>query len=191
MRFPFQRDKDRTAVRNGPPPLRTDAFMRHAMDAWGDTVYRVALAQTGSPSDADDVFQDVFVRLLENGAAFENDEHLKAWLLRVTVNRCHDLARSSWNRRTSGLEREHAGIPAPDSFQADIWEVVGTLPPDLRIAVHLFYVEGYATEEIARIVNCKPATVRTRLHRARLLLRDTLQESQVAFERTRPSPERS
>ena len=121
MRLPFQR--------NNPQPLRSDAFLSCAMDAWGDTVYRVALAQTGSPSDADDVYQDVFMRLLEHEAPFDNDEHLKAWLIRVTINRCRDLTRLAWNRRTEGLERELASIPAPDAFRADIWDVVGALSP--------------------------------------------------------------
>ena len=176
MRLPFQRKNQPAAARDSPKPLRSDAFLLEAMDAWGDVVYRVALAQTGSPSDADDVFQDVFMRLLENDTAFESDEHLKAWLLRVTVNRCRDLARLTWNRRTEGFTREHADIPAPDAFDADIWEVVGALPPDLRIPVHLFYVEGYATEEIARITGCRPSTVRPRLHRARQQLRSMLED---------------
>ena len=108
-----------------------------------------------------------------------SDEHLKAWLLRVTINRCHDIARLSWNRRTGGLEQEHIDIPAPDAFRADIWEVVGALPPDLRTTVHLHYAEGYSTEEIARIAGCKPSTVRTRLHRARERLRTTLLDEQL------------
>ena len=103
MRLPFQRKNQPAAARDSPKPLRSDAFLLEAMDAWGDVVYRVALAQTGSPSDADDVFQDVFMRLLEHDTAFESDEHLKAWLLRVTVNRCRDLARLTWNRRTEGF----------------------------------------------------------------------------------------
>ncbi|MFR8009368.1 MAG: RNA polymerase sigma factor, partial [Gordonibacter urolithinfaciens] len=147
MHIPFKRKTGRTDAADNPCPLRSDAFLKRAMDAWGDTVYRVALAQTGSPSDADDVYQDVFMRLLEHTAAFESDEHLKAWLLRVTINRCHDIARLSWNRRTGGLEQEHIDIPAPDAFRADIWEVVGALPPDLRTTVHLHYAEGYSTEE--------------------------------------------
>ena len=167
------------------------------MDAWGDTVLRVALAQTGSPSDADDVFQDVFMRLLENSTTFKSDEHLKAWLLRVTINRCHDLARSVWNRRTEGFERQHADIAAPEAFRADIWEVVSELSPDLRAVVHLFYVEGYSTEEIAAIVECQPSTVRTRLHRARQQLRAPLQNEnddareELSHDRTskpQPSP---
>ena len=179
MHIPFKRTTGRTDAADNPCPLRSDAFLRRAMDAWGDTVYRVALAQTGSPSDADDVYQDVFMRLLEHTASFESDEHLKAWLLRVTINRCHDFARLSWNRRTGGLEQEHVDIPASDAFRADIWEVVGALPPDLRTTVHLHYAEGYSTEEIARIAGCKPSTVRTRLHRARERLRTTLRDEQL------------
>lgn len=154
--------------------LRSNEFLQQAMDRWGDSVYCVALSQTGSPADADDVYQDVFLRLLRDTTAFASDDHLKAWLLRVTVNRCHDLERLAWNRRTGPLKPEHAAIEAPDAFRSDIWEVVGALPHDRRIVVHLFYVEGYSTDEIARILQCKPATVRTRLHRAREQLRHRL-----------------
>lgn len=157
-----------------PPPLRPRAFLEDAMDRWGDTVYRVALAHTGSPADADDVYQDVFLRLIKDTTSFASDEHMKAWLLRVTINRSHDLTRSSWNRRTTSLELQHTDIAGPSPFRADVWEVVGTLPPDQRDAVHLFYVEGYSTDEIACIAGCQPATVRTRLHRARERLRETL-----------------
>lgn len=170
-----QDDEGRSATVGPQARLRSDAFLKRAMDLWGDTVYRVALAQTGSPSDADDVYQDVFLRLLKDRTPFKSDEHVKAWLLRVTINRCHDLARSSWNRRTTPLDTQHMQVEAPDGFRSDIWEVVGALPPDQRIAVHLHYVEGYSTDEIARIVGCQPATVRTRLHRARERLKLDLQ----------------
>ena len=166
----------RRAARSDQPAssLRSDAFLARTMRLFGDAVYRVALAQTGSPADADDVYQDVFLRLLKDATAFASDEHLKAWLLRVTVNRCHDLARTAWKRRTEPLEREHADILAPNAFRADIWEVVAKLPEDQRAVVHLFYIEGYSTDEIARIMQCQPATVRTRLHRARQHLKADL-----------------
>lgn len=154
--------------------------MARAMADWGDAVYRLALGQTRSKADAEDVYQDVFMRLYSDATEFTSTEHLKAWLLRVTTNRCRDLTRSVWNRRTEGFERQHVDVAAPDAFRADIWEVVGALPPDLRAVVHLFYVEGYATEEIAAIVECRPSTVRTRLHRARQQLRTTLQNEKDA-----------
>ncbi|MDY3981486.1 MAG: RNA polymerase sigma factor [Paraeggerthella sp.] len=162
-------------ARSSDKALRSDAFLTRAMQLFGDAAYRVGLAQTGSPVDADDIYQDVFLRLLKDTTAFSNDEHLKAWLPRVTINRCRDLARTAWKRRTGPFEQEHADTAAPSAFRAEIWDVVGALPENLRIAVHLFYVEGYSTDEIAHIMQCQPATVRTRLHRARQQIKDRLE----------------
>ncbi len=89
--------------------LRPDAFLEDAMHRWGDTVLRLALSQLRDASDAEDVFQDVFVRLLKDRTAFNDDEHLKAWLLRVTINRCRDIGRSGWKRRNEPLARTPCG----------------------------------------------------------------------------------
>ena len=114
--------------------LRPDAFLEDAMPRWGDTVLRLALSQLRDASDAEDVFQDVFVRLLKDRTAFNDDEHLKAWLLRVTINRCRDIGRSGWKRRNEPLAERHAAlaIEAPDLLESDIWNAIGALPPDLR-----------------------------------------------------------
>ncbi len=84
--------------------VRSDAFLRSAMGDWGPTVYGLALARTCSPTDAQDVYQDVFVRLATDGTEFSDGEHLKAWLVRVTLNRCLAPARSPWRRRTVPLD---------------------------------------------------------------------------------------
>ena len=151
--------------------LREDAFLEDAMERYGDAVYRLALGQTRSRADAEDVYQDVFLRLLDSGTAFESPEHLKAWLLRVTLHCCVDLRRSAWWKRTAPLE---AAAPLSEEKGA-LWQAVEALPADLRTAVWLHYVEGYGTDEIAEIVNCCPATVRTRLHRARKKLQTELE----------------
>lgn len=163
---------------------RTEKFMRHAMAAHGNSVYLVALAQTRSEADAQDVAQDVFCRLLTDGTAFTSDEHLKAWLLRVTVNRCHELWRAPWRRRVestddAGRELPAHGAPVEDAALAElradpVWQALQALPEKLRVVTLLHYVEEYTTEEIARIVGSPPATVRTRLHRARKQMRETL-----------------
>ncbi len=75
------------------------------MRTWGSTVYRLALNQTQSPHDAEDICQDVFLRLLKDATAFKDDEHLKAWLLCVAINRCRDLHRSAWKRRPNSPTR--------------------------------------------------------------------------------------
>ena len=156
-------------------PLRTNEFLEDAMRRWGDTVLRLALNQMGNPADAEDVFQDVFIRLLKTPTHFNDDEHLKAWLLRVTINRCHDVRKSGWKQRNEPLGDRDATFDAPNLLESDVWEAVSQLPDDLRIAVHLHYVEGYTTDEIARIVECQPATARTRLHRARAALKTILE----------------
>ena len=84
--------------------LFEDAFLEGAMERYGDAVYRLALCRLGSRADAEDVYQDVFLRLLRDTTAFRDGEHLKAWLLRVTLHCCVDLRRSAWWKRTAPLE---------------------------------------------------------------------------------------
>ncbi|MEG0376745.1 MAG: RNA polymerase sigma factor [Raoultibacter sp.] len=154
----------------------SDAFLQSAMETWGDTVYRLALNQTRSPVDADDVFQDVFLRLYNDTTKFESQTHLKAWLLRVTINRCLDVRRSGWKQRNTPLGEAQYRIPSPvaDLYDSDVWEAVGNLPDELRAAIHLFYVEGYSTEELAEICGCNHSTMRSRLRRARVKLKSML-----------------
>ena len=165
------------ALRQSGANPHPEAFLKQAMADWGDAVYRLALGQTRSRADAEDVYQDVFLRLLDSGTAFESPEHLKAWLLRVTVNRCRDLARSGWKRRTVALDPEWDApdAAAHDDEDAADWDAVGQLPEQQRTAVHLHYVEGYSTEEIASALDCRPATARTWLFRARARIRELLE----------------
>ena len=170
----MRREKERASGR----PLRSDALIRQAMAAWGGSVWRLALAQTGSKEDAEDVYQDVFLRLAQNTTEFSGQEHLKAWLLRVAVNRCHDVARLRSRRPAVPLdsmpfEPTDAGTLSPDEVRA-LWEAVGELSESMRIVIHLYYQEGYSGKEIAEVLGIEPSTVRTRLQRARAQLRTSL-----------------
>lgn len=151
--------------------LRSDAFLCDAMERCGDAVYRLALCRLESRADAEDVYQEVFLRLLRDTTAFRDAEHLKAWLLRVTVNCCNDLRRSAWFKRTAPLEAAPDAAVPMDEQHDELWQAVRALPDDLRTVVWLHYVEGYSTDEIAALMGCSPVTVRTRLHRARKKLR--------------------
>ncbi|MDY3618137.1 RNA polymerase sigma factor [Agathobaculum sp.] len=163
--------------------LRSDAFLCAAMESCGDAVYRLALCRLRSRADAEDVYQEVFLRLIRDTTDFQDGEHLKAWLLRVTLSRCNDLRRSAWFKRTAPIdELPETAAPVPDEH-ADLWNAVAQLPYDLRIPIHLHYVEGYSTEEIADMVGCRPATVRTRLHRARKQLKLDLEGTDDEYER--------
>ena len=137
---------------------------------YGGMVYRLAYAQTRSRSDADDIFQEVFLRVVRTRPVFETERHEKAWLLRVTLNCLKSHWRASWRRNVPLDDR--IPFPAPEDSALD--EALRRLPPKYRAAVHLFYFEGYSADEIARMAGEKPSAVRTRLTRARQQLREML-----------------
>ncbi|MCI9610287.1 MAG: sigma-70 family RNA polymerase sigma factor [Oscillibacter sp.] len=144
------------------------------MKAYGDTVYRLALCRLQNAADAEDVYQDVFLRLLEQRAGRWDEEHLKAWLIRTALNRCADLGRLRRRRGTLSLEEVPDMARPADEAAAELWDAVGRLPENLRTAVHLFYGEGYESGEIGALLGIPAATVRSRLRRARAELRDLL-----------------
>lgn len=172
---------------------------RQIVDAYTDMVYRIALNQTRCAADADDVTQAVFLKLYERPPAWlagpaEADERLRAWLIRVTVNECRSLWRSLWRRRVELREvRDDETLPFEEPAFTDagheaLYVALGALPEKCRIVVHLFYFEDYGTREIAAILGVKEPTVRTRLVRARKLLRQSLKE---AWEDEQPEPVQS
>ena len=155
--------------------LENETFLSNAMDAHGDAVYRLALCRLQNTADAEDVFQDVFLHLLkEKNVGQWTPEHLKAWLLRVTVNRCHNQARNRIRRQTLSLEEVPELTSEITESDNELWEALGRLPAKYRVVVLLYYVEGYKTEEIAKLVECPDATVRSRLHRARQKLKEMI-----------------
>lgn len=162
-----------------------EALLQYAMETWGNSVYRLALGMTRSHADAEDVYQDTFLRLYNNATLFSSDAHLKAWLLRTCSNRAKDLARSGWKRRIRALETDF-DVPDPHATeeQSRVWDAVAQLPDNQRAAVHLHYVDGYTTEDIARILECQPSTARTWLFRARSHVREIL-EGQAKTEKAR------
>ena len=152
----------------------TEQALCNAMEAHGAAVYRLALCRMQNPADAEDVYQDVFLQLLDQPDRDWDSEHMKAWLLRTTVNRCADLHRFRLRRPVLALE-DIPELARPGNDRAEeLWDAVARLPEKLRTAVHLHYAEGYSTEEIAALLEAPAATVRTRLHRARRQLKDLL-----------------
>lgn len=160
---------------------------RTAVDEFGDMVYRIALNQTRSAADADDVTQAVFLKLYTHPPRDAEGPHLKHWLIRVTVNECRSLWRTLWRRRVELRDITDAdGAPLGAALDGPafsepgherLYEALGQLPEKCRIVVHLFYFEDYRTREIADILGIKEPTVRTRLARARKLLKQQLKEA--------------
>lgn len=153
----------------------TEAFLSWAMKLHGDAVYRLALCRLQNTADAEDIYQETFLRLFqESQAPSWDDEHLKAWLLRVTINKCTDIARK--RKHTVPLTPED--IPdltmEGDYSNIELWDAVSRLPEKYRIVFHLYYGEGYKTQEIADLLSIPAATIRVNLNRARAILRKEL-----------------
>ena len=145
-----------------------------AMEAYGPMVYRLALCRMQNAADAEDVYQDVFLRLLQQKLPCSDPEHTKAWLIRTTLNRCTDIGRFRLRRPAIPLE-EAAELASPPSPQdSALWDAVSGLPVKFRLVIHLHYAEGYSTKEIAALLSIPPATVRTRLRRGREKLKQIL-----------------
>lgn len=145
---------------------------------YADMVYRLAFARTGNKSDADDIFQEVFLRYLQETKPFESEEHKKAWLIRVTINCAKKQLSSVWFRRTESIEEHLAYLEqiCETPEEVEIWQEVERLKPKYRTVIHLFYYEEYSVEEIAKLLGQKPSTVRTWLTRARQHLKRFLEE---------------
>ena len=153
----------------------TEAFLSKAMDSCGDAVYRLALCRLQSKTDAEDVFQDVFLRLYQQEKAVDWDlEHLKAWLLRVAVNRCNDYGRSRSRHKSVTLDSIPELAYQSTDEELELWDAVSRLPEKQRTVFHLYYGEGYTTKEITKILPMSQSTVRVNLNRARNLLKKEL-----------------
>lgn len=142
-----------------------------------DMIYRLAFARMGTTYDADEVFQEVFMRYWKKQPKFREEEHRKAWMIRVTVNCCNKLWSSSWRRRTEALQ-ENLAWEMPEDY--GLYQALQQLPPKYREVVHLFYYEEMSTAQIATILHRKQSTVRTQLTRARHMLRNILEEDDDA-----------
>ena len=140
---------------------------------YSDMVYRLAFARTGNRGDAEDLYQEVFLRYLTKAPAFTSEDHRKAWLLRVAVNCANRFHTAPWRRRTEPLS-EALSVPAPEG--EDLWEELRRLPERDRTVLHLYYYEDMTTEEIAKLLDRNPATVRSQLLRARAKLKKLLVE---------------
>ena len=127
-------------------------------------VCRLAFAKTGNKFDADEVFQEVFYRYVKKKPVFNDKEHQKAWLLKVTVNCSKNLLKSSWKTKIVPLEKADDFVVEEHS---DLHYELALLPSAYREVIHLFYYEDMSTEEIAKLLNRKTSTVRTQLTRAR------------------------
>jgi RNA polymerase sigma-70 factor (ECF subfamily) len=144
------------------------------VDRYADTIRRVCFLHLRNSADAEDVFQEVFLKYVLFDERFNGDDHEKAWLIRVAVNLCRDLLRFNKRRGVWSLsEADAAGIAVSDR-DGEVLDAVLRLPDKYRDVIYLFYYEGYSAVEIAKTLNKRENTIYTWMARARRLLRGSL-----------------
>ncbi|MCI7042912.1 MAG: sigma-70 family RNA polymerase sigma factor [Lachnospiraceae bacterium] len=151
------------------------------IDRYADMVYRLAVSQAMNRTDADDIFQEVFVRLVRHVKDLQDMEHAKAWLIRVTINCTKKHFGQYWNKNVFPIEeteevpkREEGFEQVEKKIDNPVMQAVSKLPPKYRGCVHLFYFEELSVKEIAEMTDQTESTVKSQLHRARKMLKEML-----------------
>jgi RNA polymerase sigma factor, sigma-70 family len=142
--------------------------IRHTVSEYSPAILRLAFAYLKSRADAEDIAQEVFIAYMVSRPRFDTEAKKKAWLMRVTANKCKNVLKSGWRRRVEAIAEELGDMPGDDG---NLLEYVLGLDEKYRIPIHLHYYEGYSIAEIAQLTDTKAATVGTWLARGRSLLK--------------------
>ncbi len=153
--------------------MENNDIAERAVREYSRTVLKIAFSYTKNVSDAEDIAQEVFLALLREKKPFSTEEHLKSWLIRVTINKCKNYVNSGWFSKRGEMPDDLSYLAKEDS---DVLTAVLSLNIKYRIPIHLFYYEDYSIREIAKILKIPEATVGTRLRRGREKLKDLLEE---------------
>lgn len=149
----------------------SDEYIKLIVKTHSNSMFKAAYALLGNRDDAEDVVQEAFIKLVEKQPDFNDDEHMKAWLLRVTINLSKNMLKASWRKNKSVIQEESYTENEPD----EVLFFVMKLEENYRTVIHLYYYEGYSIKEIASILKLPSATVGTRLKRGRAKLKKMLE----------------
>lgn len=154
--------------------MRSEQEVNRAVEQYSDMIRRLCMIHLKNYADTEDIFQTVFLKYVLSSVSFENEEHEKAWFIRVTINACKDLLKSFFRSRTVSLDEiaeQSSEMPKDDR---EVLEAVLSLPPKYKDVVYLHYYEGYTAPQISRILGKNVNTIYTLINRSRQLLRDKL-----------------
>lgn len=147
------------------------------LDNYGNAVLRLAYSYLHNMADAEDILQEALIRYLQTAPVLTTEEHQKAWLLRVAANLCKNKLQYNRLRQAEDID-ELADTLAKESTGdlAFVWQIVKSLPASYREAIHLYYYEGYSSNEIAAILDRNESSIRSDLRRGRARLKELLKE---------------
>ncbi|ABR33908.1 MULTISPECIES: RNA polymerase sigma factor [Clostridium] len=148
-------------------------YIHYLIETYSDMLIRISYSYMKNLSDAEDITQEVFIKLLEKRPDFKNGTHEKSWLIRVAINLSKDKLKSSYFKNTTSLEDDFVDTTQEDT---DVIQAVLSLPVKYRSIVFLYYYENYSISEISNILNIKESTVGSQLSRGRKLLKSILKE---------------
>lgn len=155
----------------------TEEVFEQKARTYGDTIFRVAYHAVKNRQEAEDVAQTVLLKLYLHQDSFEDEDHLKHWLLRVTVNESRKVLRSAWRRRTIPLEGWD-GPTEESEKDGTVLEAVMALEAKYRLPIYLYYYEDCSVKEVAQILRTNPSTIQTRMQRARDKLKIALTDDE-------------
>lgn len=156
-----------------------DAY-NQVVEEFSDMIFRIAYQNLCNHTDAEDVVQEVFLSLLKSSKSFESKEHLKAWLIKVTVNKCIDIRKSFFRKNTVPLDDQ---IISYTDEESSVMEEIFKLPKDYRNIIYLYYYEGYTVKEIAEILEKNQNTVNSKLQRGRKKLKNLLVKGEYVYDK--------
>lgn len=150
--------------------------IQELIERYQNNLYAVAFNVCKNAADAEDVIQETFIQYHTSKIDFENEQHIRAWLIRVTINKAKNMNHTFWRQNKLSLEDyvETLTFEAPES--ENLFEAVMRLPEKYRIVIHLYYYEDYNIREIADILKISESNVKIRLSRGRTLLKEALKE---------------
>ena len=152
------------------PPLKM------LIEKYRNNLYTAAFNVCKNAQDAEDVVQDTFIQYWSQKKEFETEQHIRAWLLRVAINKAKNKNNTFFRRNALPLEDYMETLAFQSEESSELFEAVMKLPVKYRIVVHLFYYEDYSVKDIADILKITPGNVKVRLSRGRMSLRSTLKE---------------
>jgi RNA polymerase sigma factor (sigma-70 family) len=157
--------------------FETEDYISKVFENHSKAVFRICMMMLKNKQDAEDVFQDVFVRLMQNTKPFETDEHCRAWLYKVALNCCKNQLKCFWKKRVIPSEYIESTELLPQQYE--LMENILKLPTNYRTVIHLCYYEGYKPCEIAEIMNKSEQVIYNYLHRAKQRLKIELEGDDI------------
>lgn len=169
-----------------------DEKIEQLMNDYGNDVLRIAYLYLKDKYLAEDVFQEVFVKVYKNYNKFKSNSSEKTWIMSITINTCRDMLRISWFKKVFMLKdpdddlqidtNENIDDKIAEKMQyEELLKEVMNLPYKYRVPVILYYYEGLSTADISVSMKIPEGTVRSRLFRARTILKSNL-EGKIEYE---------